>query len=102
MVLSLIRSLLLSTLVSFAIPVILVGGILGSLYTVSYIPGLSLMSQTGTSQIGKFLSVFGSGCPVQGMLTIGCTFAVVGSLFDLFNFSLYQGVRNHSSQMSDT
>lgn len=97
MLVSLFRSLFLSTLLSFAIPVILVGGILTALYTTSYIPGLTLISQTGTTVIWKFLAVFGSGCPFQGIVTIGCTFAFVGSLFDLFNFSMYQGLRSQSS-----
>ncbi|WP_083786935.1 hypothetical protein [Gloeothece verrucosa] len=97
---SLFRSLFLSTLLSFAMPVILVGGILASLYTASYIPGFTWISETGTTQVSKFLAVFGNGCPLEGMLTIGFAFAFVGSLFDLFNFSMYQGLRNHSSEQA--
>ncbi|ACK72928.1 conserved hypothetical protein [Gloeothece citriformis PCC 7424] len=101
-VLSLFRSLFLSFLLCFALPIILVGTILVSLYIVNYIPCFASMSQTTTTQIYKFLSIFGDGCPVQGMLTISCTWAFVGSLFDLFNFSMYQGWRNQSSQLSDS
>lgn len=88
-VFNLFRSLFLSTLLSFAIPVILVGSILISLYTASYIPGFTLISQSGKTYIWEFLSIFGNGCPFDGIVTIGCTFAFVGSLFDLFNFSMY-------------
>jgi hypothetical protein len=41
-------------------------------------------------QILQFLTIFGGGYPLQGMLTIAVTFAFVGSLFDLFNFYVYQ------------
>jgi hypothetical protein len=89
---------LVSTVFSFVTPVIIVAGTLAMLHTAGYIPGFSWITQIGTSQIWGFLAVFGSGCPLQGMFTIGIAFAVVGSLFDLFNFSLYQGVKNHSHQ----
>lgn len=95
MVISLLRSLLFSTILSFAIPLIAVGGILGTLYTASYVPGIACVGQIGATQIVRFLSVFGSGYPVQGILIIGGTFAVAGSLFDLFNFYVNQGSRGH-------
>lgn len=95
MVISLLRSLLFSTLLSFAIPLIAVGSILATLYTASYVPGIACIGQIGASQIVRFLSVFGSGYPVQGILIIGGTFAVAGSLFDLFNFYVNQGSRGH-------
>lgn len=95
---SLFRSLLLSTLVSFALPILLLSGVLVGLYTASYIPGFAFIGQTGTTYIREFLAVFGSGHPFKGIFTISCTFAFVGSLFDLFNFSIYQGVRHNPSE----
>lgn len=91
--LTLLRSLVFTTLLSFIAPVFLVGTILIGLFAIGYLPGLTLICQTGLSGILQFLTIFGSGYPLQGMLTIGITFALVGSLFDLFNFYVYQGTR---------
>lgn len=91
----LLRSLALTTFLSFATPILLVSGLLVALSLVGYVPGIALMGQIGASQILQFLAVFGSGYPVQGMLIIGFTCGIVGSLFDLFNFYLYQSLRNH-------
>lgn len=95
MVISLLRSLLFSTILSFVVPIIAVGGVLITLHTVSYVPGIAELGQNGASQIVRFLSVFGSGYPVQGILIIGGTFAIAGSLFDLFNFYVKCGSRGH-------
>jgi hypothetical protein len=91
----LLRSLLLSTLLSFAAPILAVGGLLTILFGISYFPGCEGLGQTGAEQILSFLSVFGSGMALQGIITIGITCAFVGSLFDLFNFYHYQNLRGH-------
>ncbi len=92
--LNLLRSLVLSTLLSFIAPLVLVGGILTALYATSFVPGIQDLSQSVAGQILRFLAVFGSGYPVQGIFIIGIAFALVGSLFDLFNFLyVYQGTR---------
>lgn len=88
--LTLLRSLLFSTLLSFVAPVLLVGSILAALLATSHVPGFTWVSRTGFSQILQFLTIFGDGYPLQGMFTIAVTFAFVGSLFDLFNFYVYQ------------
>ena len=88
-----LRSLLLTSLLSFAAPILLVGGVLAALSIVSYVPGFTLVSQTGATQVLRFLATFGSGCPIQGMLTIGLTCSFAGSLFDVFNFYRYQNLR---------
>ncbi|PSF37815.1 hypothetical protein C7H19_07470 [Aphanothece hegewaldii CCALA 016] len=95
MVISLLRSLLFSTVLSFVVPIFAVGGVFATLCTVSYVPGIASVGQIGASSIVGFLSVFGSGYPIQGILIIGGTFAVAGSLFDLFNFYVNQGSRGH-------
>ncbi|WP_009543097.1 hypothetical protein [Crocosphaera subtropica] len=91
---NLIRSLFLSVLLSFVTPVLFVGGILGTLLTVSYIPGIAILGEIGQELMLSFLSTFGEGYPVQGMLTIGVTCAMVGGLFDVFNFYLYQDIHS--------
>ncbi|MDJ0728458.1 MAG: hypothetical protein QNJ33_00535 [Crocosphaera sp.] len=91
---NLFRSLLLSVLLSFVTPVLFLGGILGALLAVSYIPGIAVLGEIGQELILSFLSTFGEGYPLQGMLTIGVTCGMVGGLFDIFNFYLYQGVRS--------
>lgn len=91
---NLFRSLLLSVLLSFVTPLLLLGGILGTLLTVSYIPGIAVLGQIGQELVLSFLSTFGEGYPLQGMLTIGVTCAMVGGLFDVFNFYLYQDIHS--------
>jgi hypothetical protein len=93
MMITLLRSLFFTTLLSFVAPVFLVGAILTGLWAIGYLPGLTLIGQSGLSHILEFLTIFGSGYPLQGMLTIAATFALVGNLFDLFNFYVYQGTR---------
>ncbi|MEM8780670.1 MAG: hypothetical protein AAGF26_17745 [Cyanobacteria bacterium P01_G01_bin.49] len=91
----LFRSLFLSVLLSFVTPVLLLGSILGTFLAVSHIPGIALVGKIGENQILSFLSILGEGYPLQGMLTIGITCGMVGGLFDMFNFCLYQDVRSH-------
>ncbi len=92
---NLFRSLLLTALLSFLTPLLLLGVGLVSLLGVSYIPGVAELGQLGTAQLLTFLSIFGDGYPIQGMLTIGITCSTVAGLFDVFNFYLYQDLRGH-------
>ncbi len=87
-------SLILAALMSFAAPVVLVGGILGILFTASYLPGLVELGKEGAIQVFNFLAVFGNGKPLQGMLTLGLTVSIVGILLDLLNFYRYQSLRD--------
>ncbi len=87
-------SLILAALMSFAAPVVLVGGILGILFTASYLPGLVELGKQGAIQVLNFLAVFGNGKPLQGMLTLGLTVSIVGILLDLLNFYRYQSLKN--------
>jgi hypothetical protein len=88
-----LRSLLLTTLLSFAAPILLVGTMLTTLFFMSCIPGFVFLGEAGATGILEFLTIFGSGCPVQGILTIGFACSIVGTLFDLFNFYRYQSWR---------
>ena len=71
---------------SFSAPIVLVGAVFAFLFTVNFIPGVSILSEIATQQILGFLAVFGAGEPLEGVLIIGYTWAIVGGLFDLLNF----------------
>lgn len=88
-----LRSLLLTSLLTFAAPILLVGGVLASLSILSYIPILEAMGQTGAAQVCMFLAVFGNGCPLEGILVIGLACGLVGALFDTYTFYHYQNLR---------
>jgi hypothetical protein len=90
---NLLRSLAMSTIVSFSLPMLAVGTLLLSLSLASHIPGVGFIGEMGSSQVLRFLTIFGSGYPLHGILSIGLAFAVAGSLFDLFNFYIHQGNR---------
>jgi hypothetical protein len=51
------------------------------------------LGEMGINQLLQFLTVFGAGSPLPGLLIIGATCSLVGGVFDLFNFCLYQDVR---------
>lgn len=86
-------SLLLTTIFSFTAPILLIGGILASFCAVSYIPILEGLGQSGTDHIFKFLSIFGSGHPLEGVLVIAITCSFVGAIFDTYAFYTYQNLK---------
>ncbi|HEY9848188.1 MAG TPA: hypothetical protein V6D28_01915 [Leptolyngbyaceae cyanobacterium] len=90
-----IRSLVLASLFSFIAPILLVGGTLGGLSLIGYIPGFEIVGQSGAEPIWQFLTIFGSGCPFRGMLVIGMTCSLVGSIFDTYAFYKYQTLRGN-------
>ena len=92
---NLLRSLVLTALLSFVAPIVLVTVSVVALSGIGYIPGLETIGQTGTTQLLTFLAVFGNGCPVQGILVIGLTCSLVGSLFDTYAFYRYQILNDH-------
>lgn len=92
---SLMFSLLVTAFVSFATPLIVVGAVLAVLSLLSYIPAFSLWGQGGATQVMDFLSTFGNGYALEGIIIIALTCSFVGGLFDLSNFYRYQNFRNH-------
>ncbi len=90
-----IRSLVLASLFSFIAPILLMGGTLAGLSLISYIPGFQTIGQSGVEPIWQFLTIFGSGCPFRGMLVIGMTCSLVGSIFDTYAFYKYQTLRGN-------
>ncbi len=79
-----LRSLLLTSLLSFVAPLLLIGAALTGFSLISLVPSLQGLGHSGEDLILQFLATFGSGCPLQGFLVIGMTFGLVGALFDTY------------------
>lgn len=86
MIASLLRSLLISSILSFSVPVLLLAGVLVNLILLGYVPGFEAMAEFGLEQIYTFLATFGNGQPLEGILIIGLVCSLVGSLFDTYVF----------------
>ncbi|MEG4320193.1 MULTISPECIES: hypothetical protein [unclassified Microcoleus] len=86
-----LRSLLLTSLLSFVAPLLLIGAGLTSCSLICLVPALQAVGRSGEDQILQFLATFGSGCPLQGFLVIGLAFGLVGALFD--TYAAYQHSR---------
>lgn len=82
----LLRSLLLTSVLSFLAPLLVFGILLLSLSLSAHLPGLELFCCAGETQVKDFLATFGSGQPVEGLLVISCTCSIVGILFDSYAF----------------
>lgn len=87
-------SLFLAASISFAIPVVLFGAVLGFLNLTSYIPGFWELNNQATAYIFDFLAVFGSGKPLQGLIVLSITLSIAGVLLDISNFYRYQSWRD--------
>ena len=87
-------SLFLAASISFALPVLLFGSVLGFLTLTSYVPGFWEVSSQGSAYILNFLAVFGNGRPVEGAIVLGLTVSIAGILLDLSNFYRYQSWRD--------
>lgn len=75
--------LLLTVLLSFAAPVILLTLGVAVLIAASLIPGLEAIGHQNYAHLLGFLETFGDGCPFLGILTIGSTGACAGGLFGM-------------------
>lgn len=82
----LLRSLLLTSVLSFLAPSLVFGIILLGLSLSAHISGLAIFSHAAEMQVKDFLATFGSGQPVDGLLVISCTCSIVGILFDSYAF----------------
>jgi hypothetical protein len=81
-----LRSLSLAVVLSFFAPMLVMSGSLASTWLLTCIPGFKLIGQIPTDMLLDFLDTFGSGCAIQGMLTIGLVCGFVGALFDIYAF----------------
>lgn len=79
-----LRSVLLTSLLSFVAPLLLIVVGLISFLLIGLVPPLQGVGRSGEELILHFLATFGSGCPLQGFLVIGLTFGLVGALFDTY------------------
>lgn len=87
-------SLSVAAFMSFTVPVILIGCAIAVIGVIGYVPGFWELSNQMTLQIIDFLAVFGSGRPLQGIITLGLTLSIVGILLDLLNIYRYQSIRD--------
>ena len=94
MFLSLFFSLMLTSLVSFAIPIAFLFLVLGSFHLLSQFDLLN-MTYANTRE---FLAIFGEGSAGNGILTIGIVCALAGLIFEGLNFYRYQTLieQNHN------
>ena len=92
-----VRSLLLTVLISFVVPIAILGTSLAGLSISSHFPGVATIAQLTFHQMLIFLKIFGSGSAIDGLFIIGITCGVVGGLFDTYIYYQtyrYQHVRN--------
>ncbi|MEA5582829.1 hypothetical protein VB620_15955 [Nodularia harveyana UHCC-0300] len=88
-----LRSLLLTMFFSFIAPMSLVGGVLFLLPLIGHFPALEGASGASTTRIIHFLSIFGSGHPLHGLMIISLTCSFVGALFDTYAYCRCQILR---------
>jgi hypothetical protein len=93
MIINFLRSLTLTIIFSFAAPIFLIGGFFSIIFLFSYLPGLQNAAETITTLLLEFLSVFGSGAPLRGVVVISFTCSFVGALFDTYAYYRYQILR---------
>ncbi|MBH8573820.1 hypothetical protein I8752_12465 [Nostocaceae cyanobacterium CENA369] len=88
-----LRSVLLTIIFSFAVPMFLVGGILLFLTFMGHLPGLQNVTEASATRVLHFLAIFGSGTAFRGLLIISLTCSFVGALFDTYAYYRYQILR---------
>ncbi len=88
-----VRSLLLTSFLSFVAPLLLVSLVLIALYLAGSVPIAESVSCTITEQILEFLAVFGNGSAIEGTLVISTTCGLVGALFDTYAFYRHHNLR---------
>lgn len=87
---SLLISLLLTTIVGFATPLIIGGLILSVLAIASNLPEIAMFGKDCYLQVWYFLRMFGNGSGTQGLVTIALACGFVGFLFESLNFYRYR------------
>lgn len=95
-----LRSLILTVLLSFAAPIFLAAIALTAFSLLSYLPGVSQWGETSCSNLKLFLSTFGAGSAVQGIVTIGIVSSIAGALFDFYALFRYRQLGSYSSTSS--
>lgn len=85
---NLLQSIFLAALFGFLLPVLGLGGLWGILTLADWGLGWAIVHQVGVEPIVQFLSVFGSGHPLRGLIVIGLACSAVGVLLD--SYTLYR------------
>ncbi|MEH2182704.1 hypothetical protein [Nostoc sp.] len=88
-----LRSLVLTIIFSFFVPLFFVGGGFLFLSLIGHFPGLQELTEAIATEIMHFLATFGSGTPLRGLFVISLTCSFVGALFDMFVYYRYQILR---------
>ena len=86
--LQLFSSLILTLVICFLLPAVVLGLALGAL-TLGILSPLSAISEIAKDRLIDFLTTFGAGNMGQGFMTICLTMSIVGGLFEMFNFYKY-------------
>ncbi len=89
-----LQSLFLAMITGFMAPLVSVGVAWVGLHCLQWLPGLHLLAMHILRAGHVVLTVFGSGHPWQGVLTIAATCSFVWVLFDTFAYCQYQGCRD--------
>jgi cellobiose-specific phosphotransferase system component IIC len=89
-----LRSLVVTAIVTFALPLVLLGSLFLLLTSLKVLLPELAMVQEIIRQLQTFLAILGNGDPWQGALLVGTVSCLVGMLFDTYAFYRYQGV-NH-------
>lgn len=89
----LLRSLLLTSIFSFLVPVLFLSFLLGGSVVLDHL--LAASDNSSLEQITHFLEIFGSGSAWRGLTVIGLVGSLVGILFDTYIFYRSQNWRNH-------
>ncbi|HEY9737413.1 MAG TPA: hypothetical protein V6D06_14065 [Trichocoleus sp.] len=84
-----------TALVSFLLPLIMIGMVGLGLSGLKITALTADFSQQGWQHLLQFLSILGNGNPWHGVLTVGLTSSVVGVLFDTFASSRFEGFSHH-------
>ncbi len=87
-----LHSLLVTSALSFMVPIILISAIVMTLFVITQIPIAQSISQAMVQQVLQVLMVFGTGNAIEGAVIIATTFSLVGVMFDTYAFC--NGLRN--------
>ena len=94
-IINLLASLLMTAIISFCLPVVVIGVLwLGLLGVTAAVPWMELGHQ-GLNSLHHFLVTLGSGRPWNGLMVIGMASGTVGMLFDTFTFYRFQRFGHH-------
>jgi hypothetical protein len=81
-----LRSLLVTSTLSFMVPIFLISAVVMALFLIMQIPIAQSVGQVMVGQVLQILKVFGTGSAIEGAIVIATTCSLVGILFDAYAF----------------